>query len=145
MLSAIEQLMLRWEKASLAAPKITTSWAPAASAPSKPFMFGVSTEIRLPAGREMRAMTSAASAICGTHFGDTKDVASSWRTPAASRRSHRSTFTSVETGCFSFCRPSRGPTSVIRTDDGRFMCFVPSGWYGKQRRESGCGRPSAGQ
>ena len=32
------------ENASLAAPKTTTSSALAASAPSKPFMFGVSTE-----------------------------------------------------------------------------------------------------
>ena len=42
--SAMEQLILRWEKDSLAAPKITTSSAPAASAPSNPFRFGVSTE-----------------------------------------------------------------------------------------------------
>ncbi|MCY1375417.1 hypothetical protein D9M69_628300 [compost metagenome] len=42
--SAIEQLMFFCEKASLAAPKITISSAPAASAPSKPFMLGVSTE-----------------------------------------------------------------------------------------------------
>ena len=42
--SAIEQLMLRCEKASEAAPKITTSSARAASAPSKPLRLGVSTE-----------------------------------------------------------------------------------------------------
>ena len=42
--SAMEQLMLRWLKASLAAAKITTSSALAAMAPSKPFMLGVSTE-----------------------------------------------------------------------------------------------------
>ena len=42
--SAIEQLMFFCENASLAAPNTTTSSAFAASAPSKPFMFGVSTE-----------------------------------------------------------------------------------------------------
>ncbi len=41
--SAIEQLMFFREKASLAAPKTTTSSAPAASAPSNPFRFGVRT------------------------------------------------------------------------------------------------------
>ena len=40
----MEQLMFFWEKASDAAPKITISSARAASAPSKPFMLGVSTE-----------------------------------------------------------------------------------------------------
>ena len=44
MLSAIEQLMLRWLKASLAAPKTTTSSGRLASAASRPFRLGVSTE-----------------------------------------------------------------------------------------------------
>ena len=42
--SAIEQLMLRWLKASVAAAKITISSGRLASAASKPFRFGVSTE-----------------------------------------------------------------------------------------------------
>jgi hypothetical protein len=44
MLSAIEQLMLRWLKASLAAPNTTISSGFDFSAASKPVMFGVSTE-----------------------------------------------------------------------------------------------------
>ena len=44
MLSAMLQLMFFCENASLAAPKITISSAFASSAPSKPRMFGVSTE-----------------------------------------------------------------------------------------------------
>ncbi len=44
MLSAMLQLMFRCENASLAAPKMTTSSARAASAPSKPLRFGASTE-----------------------------------------------------------------------------------------------------
>jgi hypothetical protein len=42
--SAIEQLMFFCENASEAEPKITTSSALAASAASKPCMFGVSAE-----------------------------------------------------------------------------------------------------
>ena len=74
--SAIEQLMFFWLKASLAAPNTTTSLAPAASAPSKPFMLGVSTEYTVSARRAMPAITSTASPICGTHLGLTKLVAS---------------------------------------------------------------------
>ena len=46
MLSSIEQLMLRWLKASLAAPNTTISSGLRAAQrrASKPFMFGVSTE-----------------------------------------------------------------------------------------------------
>jgi hypothetical protein len=44
MLSAIEQLMLRWLKASLAAANTTISSGFESSAASKPFMLGVSTE-----------------------------------------------------------------------------------------------------
>ena len=42
-LSAMEQLMFFWEKASEAAPKMATSVAPASTAESKPFRLGVST------------------------------------------------------------------------------------------------------
>ena len=41
--SAIEQLMLRWLKASLAAPKTTISSGCVAAAASQPFRLGVST------------------------------------------------------------------------------------------------------
>src|SRR5262245_2649242 len=66
-------------------------------------------------------MTSAASAICGTHFGDTKLVASIDGTPASASASISATLTSVGTTPFSFCRPSRGPTSTMRTRAGSAM------------------------
>ena len=44
MLSAMLQLMLRWLKASLAAPNTTTSSGRVGSAASSPFMLGISTE-----------------------------------------------------------------------------------------------------
>ena len=59
--------------------------------------------------------TSEWSAICGTHFGETNDVASTWVRPAAASRSINSIFTLVGTMVFSFCSPSLGPTSTIRT------------------------------
>jgi hypothetical protein len=67
----------------------------------------------------MRAMTSAPSAICGTHFGDTKLVTSMLRKPASVSRSTSSTLTSTGIVCFSFCSPSRGPTSTRVTLLGR--------------------------
>src|SRR5882672_5722910 len=60
-------------------------------------------------------MTSAWSLICGTHFGDTNAVASMTRRPLCARRSINSSLVSVVTVCFSFCKPSRGPTSTIFT------------------------------
>src|SRR4030095_9457202 len=62
----------------------------------------------------MRSSTSVWSAICGTHLGETKAVASTAGRPASARRSISSTLTAVGTSPFSFCSPSRGPTSTIR-------------------------------
>ncbi len=126
--SAIEQLMFRWENPSEAAPNTATSRAPAATAASKPFMFGVSTgKLRPPAAPAMvvrPAMISAWSAICGTHLGDTKDVTSMSRRPVATRRRISSSLVPVATFCFSFCSPSRGPISTMRTLS--FMVMPPS-------------------
>ena len=58
---------------------------------------------------------------CGTHFGDTKAVASIAARPVALRRSMSATLTSVAIVAFSFCRPSRGPTSTILTLRGRLI------------------------
>src|SRR5688500_17672666 len=66
-------------------------------------------------------MTCALSAICGTHLGETKAVASLTCRPASCRRWMSSTLTSVETGAASFCSPSRGPTSTSFTFRGIVM------------------------
>src|SRR5262247_2147237 len=63
----------------------------------------------------MRSSTSVWSAICGTHFGDTNAVASTAGSPASARRSISSSLTAVGTSPGSFCSPSRGPTSTMRT------------------------------
>ena len=61
---------------------------------------------------------------CGTHFGETKLADSMTSRPQSCRRSINSTLTVVFTDCFSFCRPSRGPTSTIVT---RFGSLAKSG------------------
>src|SRR5687768_9356887 len=66
----------------------------------------------------MPAYTSAASASCGTHLGLTKLVASIDRRPVADRRSTSAILSAVATIVFSFCSPSRGPTSTMRTAAG---------------------------
>src|SRR5215207_4341986 len=63
----------------------------------------------------MRSSTSVWSAICGTHFGETNAVASTAGRPASARRSMSSSLTAVGTSPGSFCKPSRGPTSTMRT------------------------------
>src|SRR5438132_11005119 len=74
----------------------------------------------------MPAMTCALSAICGTHLGETKLVTSISVRPASCSMCTSWIFTSAGTICFSFCRPSRGPTSTNLTLLGSFMCSVSS-------------------
>src|SRR5690606_19581793 len=71
-----------------------------------------------------RGSSSALSPICGTHLGDTKEVVSIAFSPARSRRRTSSSLVSVETSCFSFCRPSRGPISTMRTAAGSFATVM---------------------
>lgn len=54
----------------------------------------------------------------GTHFGETKLVASTTGNPEDTNLRISSTFTPVGTVFFSFCNPSLGPTSTIFTDLG---------------------------
>lgn len=63
----------------------------------------------------MREKTVELSAICGTHFGETKEVTSITGRRAADRRLIRSILVLDGTSFDSFCRPSRGPTSTILT------------------------------
>src|SRR5215470_4589328 len=67
----------------------------------------------------MSASTSALSAICGIHFGDTNAPASITLKPVSLSRSMSAILTAAGNALASFCRPSRGPTSTIRTSAGR--------------------------
>ena len=87
------------------------SFIPEARAVSSPRRFGTSALMRTPIGRCTPRATSAASASCGIHFGDTKLVISMSRMPAATSASMKRIFSAVGTCRASFCRPSRGPTS----------------------------------
>ena len=58
------------------------------------------------------------SHTCGTYFGDTKDVASMVVRPQSLSLFISSIFTFVGMICFSFCKPSRAPTSTIFTWEG---------------------------
>src|SRR5450830_357563 len=69
----------------------------------------------------MPCMTSLEVAICGTHLGDTNEAASTLMKPAAVSLLTSSILTSAEMVSFSFCKPSRGPTSTILTFFGKLM------------------------
>src|SRR5690606_1860595 len=66
-----------------------------------------------PSVRGRAVMTSSAPAIWGTYLGWTKLTASMRPAPAASSRRVSSARTPGSSTVFSFCRPSRGPTSTI--------------------------------
>ena len=74
----------------------------------------------------MRAITSAASAICGTHFGETNDVASIAGKPASVSASISATLTSVGTGCRLVLQP------VARTDLDQANAAGKRGGHGRQ-------------
>src|SRR5690349_18926410 len=62
-----------------------------------------------------RRSTSSEPTICGMAFGDTKAPTSTVLRPAATSASMKAIRAATPTGVFSFCRPSRGPISMMRT------------------------------
>jgi hypothetical protein len=68
--------------------------------------------------RRIPANTLVASAICGTHFGLTKDETSMTGAPASDSLSMKAILSAVEIDAASFWSPSRGPTSTTETRDG---------------------------
>lgn len=76
--------------------------------------------MRMTNARHVRKKSPRKSKIytCGTHFGDTKLVASTTGSPLETSNLISSTFTSVGIIVFSFCSPSLGPTSTILTTSG---------------------------
>ena len=106
---------LAWQCVSEADTKDAIMSTLAAAARSAPRALGTRAVRRTPGRRSMRAITSAASASCGTARGDTKEVASTLRTPAPIRRLIRSALASVGMKRDSDWKPSRVPTSVTST------------------------------
>ena len=92
--------------------KTAISFMPAASAVVEPLPVRHQRASRpMPGLRVMPRATSAASASCGIHFGDTKLVISMARRPVAESASMKRILSAVGIMRASFCRPSRGPTS----------------------------------
>ena len=73
-----------------------------------------------------RQIISYRQQTCGTHFGETKLVASTTGNPEETSIFINSTFTAVGTMLLSFCNPSLGPTSTIFTNPGILLrnCVV---------------------
>ena len=109
--SSMVRLRLRRAKLSVADPKTAMPLTPAAWARSSPARFGTRTGYRTPGVGASMGKRASASPSWGTHLGDTKDVASTVRSPAATSRRMNSALVVVGTEAASFCRPSRGPTS----------------------------------
>src|ERR1700682_3006430 len=63
----------------------------------------------------MPRSTESEFTICGIAFGDTKAPTSTVCRPAPTSASMNAMRAATLTGVFSFCRPSRGPTSTMRT------------------------------
>ena len=85
------------------------------SARSSPRSFGIRTEKATPSRRWTAASTSAASASCGITSGRTNEVTSIRLNPVAESRSISRTLSAVAIVSGSFWKPSRGPTSRMRT------------------------------
>lgn len=127
------QLMLALLNPSVALIKTATSLTSYSSAISRPFILGTNTGRRILGSlcsdliSSMRS-TSRQSDNCGTARGETTDVNSMVRRPVPRSRRINSIFTDVGTGSLIFCRPSRGPTSTIRTAPlGSFIAVAASG------------------
>ena len=87
---------------------------PAATASWKPRMLGTSASTVIPGIFSASRTTSAASAICGSSFGGTKEATSISFRPAAARARIQRCFTCVGIARLMLCSPSRGPTSLTR-------------------------------
>lgn len=114
------QLILALLNPSVALTNTATSLTPCSIAISSPLRFGTRTGSRRPdcpcsCLMDSFPSTSRQSANCGIAFGETTDVNSIVRRPVARSRWINSSFTDVGTGSLIFCRPSRGPTSTMRT------------------------------
>ena len=109
--------MLRWLNVSEAAAKIATSVTPARDARAR--VRRGSAPARCSARRDggvMPANTSAASAICGTHFGLTNaDDLDHRQAGGGQPIDERDLVRRSAIAAASFCRPSRGPTSTTVT------------------------------
>ncbi len=88
---------------------------PAFNAASAPRRFGTSAITVRPGSVRAWRTTSVASAIWGSSLGGTKEATSISRMPLAYRASIQESLAGVGMVALTDCRPSRGPTSLIKT------------------------------
>ena len=118
--SSTERFTFLWLCVSEAERKTLTSSKRSriSSARSRPRSLGIRTEKATPSRRRTPASTSAASASWGITSGRTKEVTSIRSSPLAESMSISRIFSAVGIVSGSFWKPSRGPTSRIRTRSG---------------------------
>src|SRR5438094_1931464 len=95
------------------------------SACSRPRSLGTSTETLTSPGISARARTSRASASCGMTSARTKLVTSRRLRPVRASSSTSRILSSVAMTSGSFWKPSRGPTSRMRTRSGSTLHHAP--------------------
>src|ERR1700722_4498441 len=121
------RLMLRFMNASEGYTRTLPSRVsrPEARARSRPWSLNHSAVYSRPGLIAMRPAMSSAPAIPGTCFGLTKDATWMRCTPVSESASISATLRSVAIGPLSIWKPSRGPSSVISTLDGRSDTGLP--------------------
>src|SRR4051794_16072428 len=135
--SAIERLTFLRLCVSEAERKKFASWKRSRnfSALSRPLRLGIRTEYATPSRGSNLVSTSAPSASCGMTSARTKEVSSIRFNPASPSMPMRRTFSSVGITSGSLWKPSRGPTSRMRTFFG--SCSATS--HQPSRAESAAG------
>ena len=111
--SATPAPWLRMPKPSVAQTTTLASSTLAAKARSQPRSFSTRPMRERPGARGSACIIASAPAICGTRRSLTNDTASIRRAPHDSSRRTNSTLSAGARIAFSFCKPSRAPTSTI--------------------------------
>src|SRR3954465_13833244 len=125
--SSTERLTFLRLWVSLALRKTLISWkcSRSSSALSRPRSLGMSTETLTSSGMSARCSTSRPSASCGMTSARTKLVTSRRVSPVRASCSTSRTLSSVAMTSGSFWKPSRGPTSRMRTRSGSTLDDPP--------------------
>src|SRR4051794_29313318 len=118
--SSIERLtFLRlWVSLALRKTLISSMRSRSSSALSRPRSFGMSTDTLTSSGMSARSRTSRPSLSCGITSARTKLVTSRRLRPVRASSSTRRILSAVAMTSGSFWKPSRGPTSRMRTRSG---------------------------
>ena len=109
------------EWAALADTGMVSFCAPASSAACAPLRLGTKAMTVTPVCVSAWRSTAAVSASCGSRCAGTKEPTSISCTPAATKASIQRHLSAVDMMDLTDCKPSRGPTSLMRTAPQSFM------------------------